>query len=381
MPNIIEGVQKGLRRIGDAAKNARVDYDINPFNDSKVGISVRSGRHQLNIGIGVDAEQGAGEADKLGEIGINANVSRDGVGSVGIGVGIGGKSGLLPDPELTIKNAQERTLITSSLESLVIESARSLWEGGVAAVKSDLEAIRLRKILAEMEAKSRQRPQNNQRTPQNISQQRPQNKPSSPQNISQQRPQNKPSSPQLPSAQGRTIPQFGTPQQTAAPTGRIPSESKPRREATQQPFTIPTDIPKTNTRLPKKPQIGSSGAQPNTRPGSNGGTQPNTQPNNRRLNGKATIVRPEDLEDISVNNPNNKPRINQPTEGLKPLTAYRMLTPREKQLFDCIQNGGGDACNKKYGESPQANASGNSGGNSNEISLNFGDPYIGLGEF
>ncbi|WP_019487959.1 hypothetical protein [Kamptonema formosum] len=191
MPNIIEGVQKGLRRIGDAAKNARVDYDINPFNDSKVGISVRSGRHQLNIGIGVDAEQGAGEADKLGEIGINANVSRDGVGSVGIGVGIGGKSGLLPDPELTIKNAQ----------------------------------------------------------------------------------------------------------------------------------------------------------------------------------------------DISVNNPNNKPRINQPTEGLKPLTAYRMLTPREKQLFDCIQNGGGDACNKKYGESPQANASGNSGGNSNEISLNFGDPYIGLGEF
>ncbi|MDB9514748.1 hypothetical protein PN499_26445 [Kamptonema animale CS-326] len=412
MPNIIEGIQNRANRIIDAAKNTSVDIDINPFNDSKIGATVRSGRNALNIGIGVDAGQGAGEADKLGQIGIEANISRDGVGSVGIGVGIGGKSGLLPDPEINIKNAEGRAIITSSLETLAIESGQSLLEGGVAAIKSDLEAIRLRKILAEMEANSRQgqsrtkqTPQNNsQKTPQNTSQQKPQNNSQrTPQNTGQQKPQNNSQrTPQLPSAQGRTIPQFGTPQQTIAPTGRIPSELTPRREATQQPFTIPTDIPKTNTRLPRKPQIGGNTTQQNSGTnqrnggitlgnaprqnsspsqrnggisfGGNGAPQQDSRVNQR--NSGRTIVSPEELEDISANNPNNKPRIVQPQQNSEPRSAYRLLSAREKQLFDCIQNGGGDACNKKYGESAQPSSNNN---NDEGFSLSLGDPYIGMG--
>ena len=90
------------------------------------------------------------------------------------------------------------------------------------------------------------------------------------------------------------------------------------------------------------------------------------------------IARPEDLEDLSPNSPTNKPRINQPTQNNEPRTPKRMLSPQEIGLFDCLNNGGGDACYKKFNQQkPSSNQSSNSGGAN--IELEFGDPYIGMG--
>lgn len=426
MPNIVEGIQNGLRQasrdlnrtinrtggqISDAisnaaqnpnalgfdqinqtardinrglnrAKNAPVNanFDINPFNDGNVGVEFSGG------GLNVRARAGLGPTGNISGIGASAGASLEGVGGVDISVGVDPTKGKVNYiPGISVKNAQGRTVTTTDPIELAQEVIRSINE----------------RLEAETNAAEAKAAGESIRFPGNRSSQ---SKPGS----SQTRPQQKSSSnskiqsPNLPTGTPRSIPQFGTPQQTVAPTGRIPSEFTPRREATQQPFTIPTDIPKTNTRLPRKPQIGSNTAQQNSGTnqrnggitlgnaprqnsspsqrnggisfGGNGAPQQDSRVNQR--NSGRTIVSPEELEDISANNPNNKPRIVQPQQNSEPRSAYRLLSTREKQLFDCIQNGGGEACNSKYGEDPKP-SSNNS--NNEGFSLSLGDPYIGMG--
>lgn len=414
MPNIVEGIQNGLRQasrdlnrtinrtggqISDAinnaaqnpnalgfdqinrtardisrglnrAKNAPVNanFDINPFDDGNVGIEFSGG------GLNVRARAGLGPTGNISSIGASAGASLEGVGGVDISVGVDPAKGKVNYiPGISVKNGQGRTVATTDPIELAQEVIRSINE----------------RLEAETNAAEAKAAGESVRFPGNRSSQ---SKPRSSQTQPQQQSTSNRQSPNLPTGTPRSIPQFGIPQQTVAPTGRIPSEFTPKREATQQPFTIPTNIPKTNTRLPRKPQIGGNTAQQNSGTNQrNGGItlgnapRQNSSPSQRngapqqdsRVNQHSgrTIVSPEELEDISANNPNNKPRIVQPQQNSEPRSAYRLLSTREKQLFDCIQNGGGDACNKKYGESPQPNAS----SNSNEISLQFGDPYVGMG--
>ena len=400
MPNIIEGIQKLGSRAANAAKNTRVEWN-NPFDDGKGGVNISVG--DVGVGIAIDEDKTGGtgkisvsaqrgknrasldfEASKLElQLEGSINVSRDGLGSARIGFEFDPKKGKInPLPGVSVKNADGRTVATTDPFEFAAEGIRSLQD--ILEVDANKATNRAYEDYAN---RNRKPPQPGSRSRDSIlrpsgaqpgtSSRKPTSQP-----ISQ--PANQPRSPSLPGGTAQTIPKFPTQGsgETTSPGGSSRQQSSSGRLA-PEPFQIPQDVPRTNSRLPNKPQIG--GSRPSSRSqsggkslGGSGGMAlgPGNGNNQNPSSGGKRIVRPEDLEDLSPNSPTNKPRINQPTQNNEPRTPKRMLSPQEIGLFNCLNNDGGEACYKKFNQQKPSQNSGGSG--SANIELEFGDPYIGM---
>ncbi len=406
-----ERIQRGV----DAIRNTKINIDDNPFNDGKVGVSIQVGKNKVGVNIGTDigntletGVSGPGQraARNIGRGGARTAASarslrnlievgvtgeREGVGSATISAGLGTKI----IPGLDIKDANGRTVVSSDPLDVLgqkiqdginiggdiwAERERARHEGTIKAYEEEKNRNRRPPQPGSQSRDSVLRPSGTQ--PGTTSNRGPTSQPAS---RPTSRPTSQPRSPSLPGGTAQTIPKF--PEQGADEMAGADEISRQRSgggRLAPEPFQIPTEVPRTNTRLPNKPQIG--GSRPSSRSQSGGkriggsggmalgpGRANNQSPSS---SGGKRIVRPEDMDDLSPNSPTNKPRINQPTQNNEPRTPKRMLSPQEIGLFNCLNNDGGEACYKKFNQQKPSQNSGGSG--SANIELEFGDPYIGM---
>jgi hypothetical protein len=403
-------IQRGI----DALQNTKVDVDSNPFNDGKVGVSIQAGKNKIEVkvgssllNLGTTAINGtsrraaqnitrggartAASARNLGKglLGVDATIEREGVGSVTISGGFGGPKKASIIPGLQLRDADGNLLVDANL--IPIDGLRQA--GG--HILDIIQAEHQRRAVERAEDyanRNRRPPQPGTRSRESILNPpgaQPGTAPRGPRIQENPPPEPPPQAPRGPKIQENPPPEpppqapelpkqspvqiYNTPPGTLVPGG-----GRQQKKPASQPFQIPKDIPKTNTRLPRKPQIG--GSRPSSRASgrSSGGMVlgPGNSNNQSPPSGGKRIVRPEDMEDLSPNSPTNKPRINQPAQNNEPRTPKRMLSPQEVGLFKCLNSDGGDACYKKFN---QQKPSQNSGGSGNaDIELQFGDPYIGM---
>jgi hypothetical protein len=378
-------IQRGI----NAVKNTKVEIDLNPFDDGKIGGSIQVGKNRIEVkggsdiigiagtaidgksqraaqNIGRGGARTAASARNLGRglLGAEVSVGRDGVGSTTISAGFGGPKNASVIPGLQLRDADGNLLVDASL--IPMDAIKQIGGNIRDILEADANKATNR-AYEDYNNRNRKPPQPGTRSRDSVLRP-PGTQPGTTSRkgpISQ--PTSQPRSPSLPGGTAQTIPNF--PVQGSAENAAADKALRDRGgggRLAPEPFQIPTDSPKTNTRLPKKPQIGGSGVQANNRSRSQSG--------GKSLGGR--IARPEDLEDLSPNSPTNKPRINQPSQDRRESTPMRLLTPQEKGLFDCLNNGGGDACYKKFNQQKPSNQSTNSGGAN--IELEFGDPYIGM---
>ncbi len=360
---VVEGVQKA------ASAPVRGNFDENPFNDGQVGIELSGG------GLSVNVKGGLFPAGNLAPIGISVGAKLNDVGGIDASLGIGGV------PGIRVENADGRAIITTDPFEVIGEGIRGLID--VTEVEINKRTNRKRE---EENNRNRRPPQPGTRSRDSVLRPSGAQPGTSSRNRQTSQPTSQPRSPNLPGGTAQTIPSFpvqGADEMAAA--DEISRQRSGGGRLAPEPFQIPTEVPRTNTRLPNKPQIG--GSRPSSRSqsggkriGGSGGMAlgPGNSNNQNPSSGGKRIVRPEDMEDLSPNSPTNKPRINQPAQNNEPRTPKRMLSPQERGLFDCLNNGGGDACYKKFNQQkPSSNQASNSGGAN--IELEFGDPYIGMG--